>query len=107
LITEPSRTYLPVTRERHTVARFVLQLAFKDNERRRLEVRPAHREHLRKLVEEGRYVTGGPWADDTGALQVYEVADEAELRAILRDDPYTRADVYDIVLLKEWNPVFP
>ena len=88
------------------MARFVLQLSFKNNERR-LEVRPAHREYLRDLLEKGKLVTAGPFADDTGALLVYEVANEAELRDILAADPYTEADVYDIVQLTEWAPILP
>ncbi|TMR96062.1 YciI family protein [Nonomuraea basaltis] len=86
------------------MARYVLQLAF-DGDPWRLSVRPAHREHLRRLKEEGRLVTAGPWADDSGALHVYEVADEAELKDILRRDPYTEVDGYEIVLLKEWNQI--
>ncbi|MEU8249398.1 YciI family protein [Nonomuraea sp. NPDC048916] len=86
------------------MARYVLQLAF-DGDPRRLEARPAHREHLRALQAEGRLVTAGPWADDSGALHVYEVTDEAELRDILRTDPYTAVDGYEVVLLKEWTPL--
>ncbi|WP_207757343.1 YciI family protein [Nonomuraea cypriaca] len=47
----------------------------------------------------------GPWADDTGAPHVYEVADEAELREIIGRDPYTAAGGCEIVLLKEWTPI--
>lgn len=86
------------------MARYVLQMAF-DGDPRRLAARPAHREHLRRLKEEGRLVTAGPWADDSGALHVYEVTDEAELRDILRRDPYTAVDGYEVVLLKEWTPI--
>lgn len=85
---------------------FAVQLQFKNNERR-LEVRPKHREYLTTLREQGKLVTSGPWADETGALLLYAVADEAELREILAADPYTEADVYDIVLLREWLPLFP
>jgi hypothetical protein len=86
------------------MARYVVHLAF-DGDPRRLAARPAHREHLRRLKEEGRLVTAGPWADDSGALHVYEVRDEAELREILRRDPYTEAGGCEIVLLKEWTPI--
>jgi uncharacterized protein YciI len=86
------------------MARYVLQIAF-DGDPRRLAARPAHREHLRRLKEEGRLVTAGPWADDSGALHVYEVADEGELREILRSDPYTAVNGYEVVLLKEWTPI--
>ncbi|MEV0384453.1 YciI family protein [Nonomuraea sp. NPDC050643] len=86
------------------MATYVLHLAF-DGAPARMAARPAHREHLRRLKEEGRLVTAGPWADDSGALHVYEVADEAELREILRADPYTAVNGYEIVLLKEWTPI--
>lgn len=86
------------------MARFVLQIAFK-NEEKRMAARPAHRDHLLALKEQGRLVTAGPWADDTGALHVYEVADETELRDILARDPYTAVDGYEIASLKEWTPI--
>ncbi|MGH3488942.1 MAG: YciI family protein, partial [Actinopolymorphaceae bacterium] len=54
------------------MAIFVLQLGFKNNDRR-LEVRPAHREYLASLREEGKLVSAGPWADDTGAMLLYDV----------------------------------
>jgi uncharacterized protein YciI len=85
---------------------FVVQLRFKNNERR-LEVRPKHREYLTTLREQGKLVTAGPFGDDTGALLVYSVASESELDAILAADPYTPEDVYDIVLRQEWKPLFP
>ncbi|KAB8192788.1 hypothetical protein FH608_025345 [Nonomuraea phyllanthi] len=86
------------------MARYVLHMTF-DGDPARLAARPAHREHLRRLKEQGRLVTAGPWGDDTGAMHVYEAADEAEVRDILRDDPYTAVNGYEIVLLKEWTPI--
>ncbi|MEU0089169.1 muconolactone Delta-isomerase family protein [Kribbella sp. NPDC006257] len=88
------------------MALFALQLKFTDNERR-MEVRPAHREYLHALKEAGKLTTAGPFADQTGALLIYDAADEAEVRDILAKDPYTEADVYEIVTLTEWQPLFP
>lgn len=88
------------------MALFAVQLTFTDNDRR-MQVRPAHREYLTSLHADGKLLTAGPWADQTGALLVYDVADEAELREILANDPYTAADVYEIATLKEWQPLFP
>jgi len=88
------------------MALFALQLKFTDPERR-MEVRPAHREYLAELKESGKLVTAGPFADQTGALLIYDVADEAELRDILAKDPYTTADVYEIITLAEWQTAFP
>ncbi|TDO44634.1 hypothetical protein EV643_115136 [Kribbella sp. VKM Ac-2527] len=88
------------------MAIFALQLTFKNNERR-LAVRPAHREYLTSLKEAGKLVAAGPFGDETGALLIYDVADEAELRDILAKDPYTPEDVYEIATLKEWKQLFP
>ena len=88
------------------MALFALQLKFTDPDRR-MEVRPAHREYLHALKDAGKLVTAGPFADQTGALLIYDVADEAELRDILAKDPYTAADVYEIATLTEWQPLFP
>ncbi|MEV4261550.1 muconolactone Delta-isomerase family protein [Kribbella sp. NPDC049584] len=90
------------------MALYVVQLRFDlaDTDRR-LEVRPAHREYLTELKEAGKLVAAGPFPDQTGALLIYDVADEAELRDILAKDPYTPADVYEIATLSEWEPLFP
>ncbi|TCC33778.1 YciI family protein [Kribbella sindirgiensis] len=90
------------------MAQFVVQLRFDlDRTDQRMEVRPAHREYLAALKADGKLVAAGPFTDQTGALLVYDVADEAELRDILAKDPYTPADVYEIATLAEWQPLFP
>jgi uncharacterized protein YciI len=88
------------------MALFAVHLRFTDTERR-LQVRPAHREYLTSLRAAGKLVTAGPFADQSGALLVYDVADEAELRDILANDPYTPADVYELAVLSEWQPLYP
>jgi uncharacterized protein YciI len=88
------------------MAIFAVQLRFTDADRR-MQVRPAHREYLTSLREAGKLVAAGPFADESGALLCYNVADEAELRDILAKDPYTSADVYEIAALNEWQPLFP
>jgi uncharacterized protein YciI len=90
------------------MAQYVVQLRFDVTQTdARMEVRPAHREYLTALKADGKLVAAGPFADQTGALLVYDVADEAELRDILAKDPYTPADVYEIATLAEWQPLFP
>jgi hypothetical protein len=88
------------------MSRFVVQLTFTEHGRR-LEARPAHRAYLQDLLAQGKLVTSGPWADDSGALLIYEVADEQEMRAIIAADPYTEAGVVEVTLLREWTPIFP
>jgi uncharacterized protein len=89
------------------MTKFVLELAFTRDNARRLEIRPAHREYLRRLHQEGRLESAGPWADDSGAIIVYNVADRAELDRIIADDPYTGQDVAEVVNLREWRPILP
>lgn len=88
------------------MALFAVQLRFTDTDRR-LQVRPAHREYLTSLRAAGKLLSAGPFADQSGALLIYDVADEAEVRDILEKDPYTPADVYEIAALNEWQPLFP
>ncbi|WP_329475381.1 YciI family protein [Kribbella sp. NBC_01484] len=90
------------------MAFYVVQLRFDlAASDRRMEVRPAHREYLTELKAAGKLVAAGPFTDQTGALLVYDVADEAELRDILAKDPYTPANVYELATLAEWEPLFP
>lgn len=74
---------------------------------RRDEVRPRHREYLQRLLDQGTLVMAGPWADDTGAMAVYEAADEAAARALLDADPYQEAGAIGDVQVREWRVVFP
>ncbi|ASO23075.1 hypothetical protein FHR81_003737 [Actinoalloteichus hoggarensis] len=87
------------------MARFAVQLVFTSDTERRLAVRPAHRDYLTTLAEKGSLLAAGPWADDTGALLVYDVADEAELRRLLDNDPYWPAEVVAEVIITEWTPL--
>ncbi|MFF9034299.1 YciI family protein [Streptomyces sp. NPDC014892] len=70
----------------------------------RLAARPAHRALLNRLHEEGHLVAAGPFADDTGALLVFDT-DRAELDRILDTDPYCRTPGVQVVGVREWAPV--
>jgi len=89
------------------MARFVRQIAFTSGDQRRLAVRPAHRQQLQQLHAQGRLVMAGPWAEDDGALLVYEVADESEMQELISQDPYTAAGVVEEVSLRRWVPILP
>ncbi|MEV6286675.1 muconolactone Delta-isomerase family protein [Kribbella sp. NPDC051770] len=89
------------------MAIFAVQLTFDPSgTEARMQVRPAHRDYLAELQQAGKLVAAGPFADESGALLLYDVADEAELRDILAKDPYTPAGVAEVTTLKEWNRVF-
>lgn len=88
------------------MAKFVALLTF-GNEEQRLAARPRHREYLKSLLDSGKLVMSGPWADDSGAMLMYEAADEAEVQALLAADPYSEGDSLAGVEVKGWTQVYP
>ena len=86
--------------------KFVALLTFK-NEYQRLQVRPKHREYLASLLEQGKLVLSGPFADDSGALIIYEADKEEEVREFIAADPYTAADAIAELELREWKQIYP
>lgn len=87
------------------MAKFVVQLVYGQDEDKRLEVRPDHREYSRELAEQGALLVGGPYEDQLGAMLVYEAADRDELQRLLDADPYAEAGVVAETTIREWNPV--
>jgi uncharacterized protein len=71
---------------------------------RRLAARPAHLDGLTGNVAAGKLVFGGPIFDDAqkpiGSFLLAECADRAEVDALIANDPYTRANVWQRVDVK-------
>lgn len=89
------------------MAKFAAVLTFGDDSAR-LAARPRHRAYLEQLLREGKLVQSGPWADDSGALLIYEAADQVAAAALLAADPYSQtAGVVAASMIKEWTVVFP
>jgi uncharacterized protein len=82
---------------------WVLELSF-DNAPRRLAARPAHRERLAELHRAGLVRAAGPWADDAGALIVFDVPDEAALDRLVAADPYFTTPGVQVTVKREWRP---
>lgn len=68
-------------------------------------VRPAHRQYLAELRQRGQLAASGPFADDTGAMIIYEACDAAEAEALLRADPFYLQGVFVRYRLYPWNVV--
>jgi uncharacterized protein YciI len=85
---------------------FVVELAFTDDPAR-LAARPAHRERLQTLHDDGVLVMSGPFSDDSGALLIFDVADPAGLDRILADDPYYSAPGVTVTRRQPWSPIIP
>jgi hypothetical protein len=88
------------------VAKYVVILTFQ-NEENRLKVRPKHREYLAQLLVEGKLILSGPFADEKGALIMYEADSEDEARALIAADPYYGANAIADLQLREWKQVYP
>lgn len=85
------------------LAMIVVELAFRDAPAR-LAARPAHRQVLAELRERGVLVMAGPWADDSGALLVFD-ASRSEVDEVMARDPYYSTEGVRVVGLREWLPV--
>lgn len=88
------------------MALFAVAITFVEDEERRLKVRPTHREYLQTLLDAGKLHESGPYTDDSGALLIYHAENEAEVKEILANDPYTAGGVIGDTTIKEWNVVF-
>ena len=88
------------------MAKFAAILTFGNTEQR-LAARPAHREYLKSLLDSGKLAASGPWVDESGALIIYEAADETEVRALMAADPYSGGEIVANVEIKEWHQVMP
>jgi hypothetical protein len=80
-----------------------VELAF-DGDPRRLRMRPQHRRRLERLHAEGALSGAGPWSDDSGALLVFAL-DEAQVRALMDEDPYYSAPGVTVVAVRGWAPI--
>lgn len=87
------------------MAKFAVELVYVDDRERRLEARPAHREYSRELAARGVLLAGGPFADERGALLIYEASDADELQRVLDADPYVEAGVIAETIIREWTAV--
>jgi uncharacterized protein YciI len=83
---------------------FVVELAFTDEQERLVE-RVAHRDRLQRLRANGTLVMAGPFADDSGALLVFDLPDESALEQVMDDDPYYRTPGVRVVGRREWSPI--
>jgi hypothetical protein len=66
-------------------------------------LRPAHRRYMTRLLDEGRLVAGGPFADGSGALFIYEAASLAAAEEIVAADPYRVGGAFASYTLSPWD----
>jgi len=70
------------------------------------KARPAHRQYLTGLVEQGKLVISGPFANDVGGLLVYEAETLEQVEAMVREDPFAKQGVFTSWEIRPWNVIF-
>ena len=71
-----------------------------------VKARPAHRQYLTGLQEQGKLVISGPFADDRGGLLVYEAGSPDEVQELIAADPFAAAGVFVSWEIQPWSVVF-
>ena len=77
-----------------------------DSVDKRLASRPAHLAYLKRLgakVKIGGAMLDKDAANSIGSMLIFEGESEAEVRAILANDPYTLAGLFDSVTVTPWR----
>lgn len=72
----------------------------------RLKARPEHLDYLKSLGDRIK-VGGGMLNEDEqplGSLLIVEADDRDAVAALLRDDPYSKAGVFERVDIRPWRP---
>ena len=73
---------------------------------KRLENRPAHLAYLKSLGDKVK-IGGAMLTEDfktpTGSMLIFEGESEADIRAILAEDPYAVAGLFESVTVKPWR----
>ena len=53
-----------------------------------LELRPAHRTYMARLIDEGTVIAAGSFPGNSGGLYLYDVPSQAAAEKIMTDDPF-------------------
>ena len=86
--------------------KFATTIIYADDADTNARVRPTHREYLTKLKEQGQLWASGPFEDDSGALIIYEADDHQAAEALIQNDPFNKAGVFQSYTMKPWRQVF-
>jgi uncharacterized protein YciI len=68
------------------------------------ELRPAHRMYMAQMDLQGKLWAAGPFKSGTGALFIYEAADQRAAEEIIHADPYFAGGVVATSELVAWSP---
>ena len=70
--------------------------------------RPAHRAHLKHLVDQGSLLLAGPFEDEeSGGLLVFEAESADAVQAMMDADPFSTGGVFASVRIRPFKQVAP
>ena len=92
-----------VARNGEVLVMWIVELEF-SNAPERLDDRPAHRARMKDLHDKGIVRMAGPFANDSGAVIVFDVPDRVTLNHLLDGDPYMSTPGVSIVAIRQWSP---
>ncbi|KRC65277.1 hypothetical protein ASE12_11185 [Aeromicrobium sp. Root236] len=89
------------------MAYFATIYRYTDEDARRDQVRPTHRDYLRQLTEQGRLAVSGPYVggERGGALLIFIADDEAGALELSANDPFMLEGLVEERTVREWQPV--
>lgn len=83
---------------------FIVQLSYKVPIKEVDKYLPAHREFLDYYYKQGLLIASGPIKPRTGGILIAATTDKAYLESVLKQDPYSLAEITDYQLI-EFTPV--
>ncbi|SDT10871.1 YciI family protein [Microlunatus soli] len=83
-----------------------VQLTYQNPDPERIALRPQHRDRLQQLTDDGLVFGAGPWADDSGALVVFDTDSREKAEELVAADPYFNTPGVSVVAYHDWNVVF-
>ncbi|CAG2155916.1 hypothetical protein LMG31506_05528 [Cupriavidus yeoncheonensis] len=93
----------PVGPDAHSARLYVNYAKYVSDHSRILRARPAHRSYAQAIRAKGALIIAGPFADDSGALLIYQAKSKDEAMALISEDPYQAEGVYEATALSEWR----
>jgi Uncharacterized protein conserved in bacteria len=87
-------------------ATYAVIYSYIDDDELREKTRPAHREYLQGLAEEGALLVAGAWApsEPAGGLLIFRAPDKQTVEGYVDRDPYKTEGVLATCEIREWAP---
>ena len=83
--------------------KFIVYARYVEDKSRVHQARPAHRIYANRLMNAGKLVAAGPFADDSGGLFIYDVGSRDEVDALVGEDPYVTLGAFASFETKPWQ----